>query len=307
MTLPATLIFFHVGKTAGRTLGTILARHFAEHEQLNASIGKTRSALGLHRRVHIEAAVHALPPERRGGIRFVRGHVPFGIHELFAAPARYITLLRDPVERVVSSFYYLRQVPQVPIFPLIRDMSFDQYIESRLGLDPYNYQVRVTSGRQELDCEWIDLRPLDSIPVTENHLNQAKRNIEDHFLLAATTERFEEVLVFLRRLYRWRLADLFFRPENVTQGRPRLSELPASTIDRIRTHNVFDHQLYRWVDARFRQTVHSLGLAFRLEVFLFRKLNRRFQRDGMSDDLGRRAERVSALLGLFERGRLVPD
>ena len=43
-------------------------------------------------------------------IRYLSGHVPFGVHRVFDRPARYITVLRNPVERVVSSFYFQKQI-----------------------------------------------------------------------------------------------------------------------------------------------------------------------------------------------------
>jgi len=294
--LPATLIFFHIGKTAGRTLGTIISRQFPEDAQLNASIGETRSALGLHRRDAIEAQVRALPAERLARLRFVRGHVPFGIHDLFAAPAQYITLVRDPMERVVSSFYYLRQQPQVLIHRRLETMTLDDYLESRLGLDPYDYQVRVLSGCPELDADWTEPRPLDLVEVTRHHLDRAKVNIVEHFLLAAPTERFEAALILLRHLFGWSLPDLFFIPENVTEGRPHRSALSAWTTARIRAHNRFDREMHRWVDRRFRQLTRSLGLPFRLEVALFSRLNRRFRASGMTEALRRQTSRTTALL-----------
>jgi hypothetical protein len=292
---PDILIFFHIGKTGGMTLRNILDRNFPEEERFNGTVGETRSALGVRPFAAIAASYRELPEERRRAIRMAGGHVPMGIHTLFDRPARYLTLLRDPVDRVVSSFYYLRGIASLPFHPAIKDFEIDEYIESRLGLDPFDYQVRVVSGAAELDAEWSDLKPLDVAPVGSAHLELAKRNLEQHFLFAGTTEGFSAAVMILRRLYGWRFGDVLFRKDNVTERRPRLLDLRDTTIANIRRHNVHDQALYAWVDARFRALVRTLGVGFRLEVTAFEGLNRVFQKGGRTDRLERWLERMEKL------------
>jgi hypothetical protein len=293
LTRPDVLIFFHIGKTGGSTLGRILTRRLPPECIFDANIGQTRSALGLRRRADIDAAYRSLPDDRQREIRMVGGHVPFGIHELFDRAAEsdrrcmYITLVRHPVDRVVSSFYYLRQQPGIPISPMLQNFDINGYIDSRLGLDPYDYQVRVLSGCPTLDAEWTDLAPLEADAVTEAHLERVKQNIERLFLFAGTTERFDEALLILRRLYGWKFSDVLFTRENVTPGRPRLADLPDETIQKIRRHNTHDLSLYDWVDQRFSRLVRSLGARFQAEVRAFKYLNRRFQKYGMTPGLRR--------------------
>jgi hypothetical protein len=288
---PDILIFFHIGKTGGTTLGRILARNFPEDWQFNANRGATRSALGLRRLGDIEVAYRALSDDRRRRIHCVSGHVPIGIHELFDRRDhfdpryQYITLLRHPVDRVISSFYYVRQQEGIPISKVIKDFEIDEYIESRLGLDPYDYQVRVLSGCSILDAEWTDLEPLTAVAVNAAHLERAKRNIERHFLFVGTTERFEEALMLIRRIYGWKFEDVLFLKENVTRRRPQRSDLPVGTIENIRRHNTYDLALYEWADTRFRRLVRSLGVRFQAETHVFKCLNRRFQRRGLTRGL----------------------
>ena len=40
-----------------------------------------------------------------------KGHMPFGIHKRLPQDYTYITFLRDPIERVVSAYYFARNYP----------------------------------------------------------------------------------------------------------------------------------------------------------------------------------------------------
>jgi hypothetical protein len=59
-------------------------------------------------------------------------------------------------------------------------------LDSGIGIDQDNHQVRMLSGCPELDGPWD---PAISIrPVERRHLEMAKRNIEERFIVAAPIE-----------------------------------------------------------------------------------------------------------------------
>ncbi len=43
-------------------------------------------------------------------IHLLGGHLPFGIYQYLPSDSRYITFLRDPVERTLSHYYRARSV-----------------------------------------------------------------------------------------------------------------------------------------------------------------------------------------------------
>jgi Galactose-3-O-sulfotransferase len=183
-----------------------------------------------------------------------------GIHTLFDRPAKYFTIVRDPVDRVVSSFYFIRDKTYAPFFEQIKDMTLEQYMDSRIGLDPFNHQVRLLSGCKELDGPWgVNGKPAQAADVEERHLQIAKQNIETLFLTAAPLEEFSSVVALLRRLYGWGLRNSLYELQNVTARRPHLAELPAATRRRIENYNQYDMELYEWVKARFASQIRALG------------------------------------------------
>ena len=51
----------------------------------------------------------SLSDEKKMGIRLLKGHMPFGLHKNLPVDARYISILRDPIERVTSQYYYIKK------------------------------------------------------------------------------------------------------------------------------------------------------------------------------------------------------
>jgi len=286
-TPPPILIFFHVGKTGGTTFGEILYRNFLDSERFQANIGETRSALGIRSLDSIREKVESLSEASRHSIRFVSGHVPIGVHKLFPQRGQYITILREPVDRVVSSFHYVRKIPTLPIHNAIKDMTLEQYMESGLGLDPFDYQVRVVSGCRSLEGFWEGERKLVANAVDACHLEKAKKNIEEHFVAAATLEQFTEILILVKRMYGWSFNALLHRRQNVTSNRPRLEDLSPSTRARIAAANQYDRLLYDWTYERFQRQVQELGREFRAECAVFNRINGQFEQRGMTSSLKR--------------------
>jgi hypothetical protein len=67
-----------------------------------------------------------------GRVRYISGHIPYGVHRVFGTRAKYFTLVRDPVERVLSSFFWFRTETQRPFCRAGKLLSFEEYVESRI-------------------------------------------------------------------------------------------------------------------------------------------------------------------------------
>ena len=89
------LIFFHIAKTAGTTLHAILERNFPADTVVSMNYGADPLC--------VEEFRH-LSDGRKAQIKYLHAHmVPFGIHTLLPA-SKYIVLLRNPVDRVLSEY-----------------------------------------------------------------------------------------------------------------------------------------------------------------------------------------------------------
>jgi hypothetical protein len=249
-----TVIFLHIPRTAGTTLHRIIDRQYRQEEchwidRHNVGIEEFKN----------------LPPARRAEIRMLRGHMPFGLHKYIPGPSTYFTLLRDPVERVVSYYYFVRRDPQHYLhdYALVQGMTLKRYIESQVSLATDNCQTRIISG------VW-DTLPHDE--CTEATLASAKRNLAEHFTVVGLTERFDETLMLLKQRFAWQ--NVFYQRQNVTWGRPGQESLPAETLAVVRERNQLDLRLYTYAEALFAAQIRNQGTRFAVATRRFQIANR---------------------------------
>lgn len=282
LTPPEILVFLRIPKTAGTTVEALFHRclpaaTFHGHIHLSASALLIRStdAIGENfRRLSLD--------ERKAVRCFVDEHVSMDVATLFDRPVRFFTILRHPVDRVISSFYHNRRESHLISYPFIKDLSLEQYLDSGIGLDADNHQVRVLSGCPELDAPWDPRgRPLSTPPVEPRHLELAKFNIEQRFITAAALEQFTALVWFFKRLYGWPVRQVIFRRLMVNagrksaadEGRPPLGLVSAATRRRLAEMNRYDMELHEWVRERFAQQIRPLEPGFSREVRRFEMMN----------------------------------
>ena len=89
-----------------------------------------------------------LPEALRERIIVLKGHLYFGLHEFLPRPSTYITILRDPVDRVISNYYYVLRTPSHYLHHEIRSqgMSLREYLRSEMNPQLDNAQRRLLSG-----------------------------------------------------------------------------------------------------------------------------------------------------------------
>ena len=123
------IIFLHVPKTAGTTLNRLI-----EWEYPISQMYSVDPVLFEWSAKHL----WKLPKQRLAKTRMFKGHMLFGLHEVLPQPSTYITVLRNPVERVLSLFRFLKSMPANAIAHLRLDPNFglEELLQSRV---PENY------------------------------------------------------------------------------------------------------------------------------------------------------------------------
>jgi len=276
---PPLIIHFHIPKNGGVTISRLFKMklgfwppsHLLHHS----------TVLGFYS-IHLSERIpkiQSLSERAKRRIRFVEGHAGFGLHEFLPQPSTYITMLRDPIDRAVSSYFYQRQEGHIP-----QDVSFEQWIArddpTRIWFSD-NPQVRYLAGEKG--------RIVD-VPhgtCTEAMLELAKQRLHDHFALVGILEQFDASMILLRRLMGWR--SCYYGRSNVTRQRKRVSEVPDATLGLIREHNELDLELYRFAKTRFQERIDAEGPSFQAEL-------RQFQ--VRMEDVGGRLSRLYRILGI---------
>jgi hypothetical protein len=250
---PATspcIIFLHLPKTGGVTLRRALRWKYAP-ELLNfETLTKPAEALG------------EVPLSERRSARVLTGHLHYGVHDYIPQRCEYITLLREPIARVVSYYYYILKHPKHwRHAELVRSgMGLDEFVRTSPERGVENDQTRMLSGAGagELDAGSLDRKALE----------QAKRNLE-RFLVVGLTERFDESFILIRRALGWKFP--LYETANVATGPKPAS---ATALESIRERNQLDLELYEHARGLFSAAIEHHGESLQREVAVFRALNR---------------------------------
>lgn len=230
-----TLIFLHVPKTAGVSMSRTIIRHFAEDE-----IFHVRSP--AHERAPVFSKDHGtvddfrqLPESQRGRYRLILGHMHFGLHEHVPRPCAYVTVLRDPVERLLSHYgQFRRMVENNELADGQGFSTFEGFCKAKWNAAD-NHQTRFVCGEE-----------FDKHSRREN-LERAKENLRKHFRVVGTMERFDETVRVLHRVRGW--PDVAQFRDNVGGGRLQREAIDEEFLAYLEALNCLDRDLHALADS----------------------------------------------------------
>ena len=222
------VLFLHIPKAGGSTLGEYVYNQCcvsgsSNEDPLNAGVAYLD--YGFLKPPELVVPEHVINLLSRSDLRAVIGHFWFGLHEHVTRPCRYVTLLRDPVERVVSLYYYAK---------LEETMSLEAFARKPPFREVDNDQTRRIAG--------VD-PPVGE--CTQATLDLARENLRRHFDVVGTTERMDETLAQLKVKLGWNREVVSF-PRNVNTERPKSSSLTPGAVAAIRARNELDYELWRY-------------------------------------------------------------
>jgi hypothetical protein len=225
------VIFLHVPKTAGTTLNRLIEWEYNLFEMYSVDPVLFRWSA---------AHLRKLSKERLRKFRVFKGHMLFGLHEVLPQPATYITVLRDPVERTLSAFYFMRSYKWHPLYWKFKreNWTLEDFV---LRLPRENVQCKIVGGAVYEE------------PCTTEIFEQAKQNLRQHFSVVGLSERFEETLALMKLRFGWKLKS--YSSFNITGARPKKRDLSQSTLELITEKNSFDVMLYDYAAKLFQDAV----------------------------------------------------
>ena len=211
-----TLIFPRIPKTGSTTLKQIVI----------AQYGKSK----LHGN---PMRLNQVPFKKRKRIRIVYGHAYYGLHELLHAPSVYVVMLREPIDRVVSHYYFVKGYKHHSLHILANSMSFDEYL-----------------ARPEAEHDICNIQTTIGTFSQDDLLRAAKSNLRT--CIVGLTEYFAESVETYARILNWEGPFATHRRLRTTAVRPLLSELPKDTLRTLRELNELDIELYNYAGRIYR-------------------------------------------------------
>ncbi|MBK9125135.1 MAG: sulfotransferase family 2 domain-containing protein [Chloroflexi bacterium] len=259
-----TLIFLHIPKTAGTTLRQVVGRQF---------VGKPQYLIGSGTERNFEAFL-ALPEDERARLRYVGGHLRYGVHRFIPKPARYITMLRDPREHLISYYHYFLEDEGSATQEMIVGKTFEEFLQIErmqsiqldliVGLDDTpNAAGRWGMGRNR------------SLPV-EQRLQIAERHLREHFVVVGLVERFDESMLLLRQRLGWK--NVQYARLRETQTRPKQVEDKAPLHALVEQYAQPDLALYAIAKRIFEEQAAQYDGDLSADLAEYRQRNARFAR-----------------------------
>ncbi len=258
---PGTLVFVHMPKAGGMTLQSIVGRQYDARARFDIN---GESSESVQQSV---AILRGLPPASRDAIRCVRGHVPYGVGQWLRPPVVYLTMLREPVARLVSDYNFAMSVPEHAVKRQVgnRVISLEEFLDLREAGGLANLYTRMLSG-----CiNWDDFQ---ASPVpTKDMLELAKQNLNG-FAGVGLTERFDESVLLFKQAMGW--SSCWYLHENVTDKQfVDCRSLSADLLQRIRACIALDLELYAHAVSVFETRISQAGPDFPLSVAAFQQAN----------------------------------
>ncbi|WP_332694886.1 sulfotransferase family 2 domain-containing protein [Halalkalibacter lacteus] len=232
-----TVIFIHIPKTGGLTLRRILDNQYPKHERYRFPKTKPNP-------------FYKLTKNELNSINCLYGHFKYGIHSKLTKPFTYITVLRDPVERVISTYFFILQNSKNRMHHTVKQMTFEEFVASDHS-PVSNHQTRFVSGK--------------SIP----DLEVAKKNLEKHFAVVGITEMYAQSIFLMSKHLGWN--NVQYTKKNITKHRLKQNDFSKETIELIRKKNELDIKLYEYAKQLLQKRMDGLNPACKEQLANFVK------------------------------------
>ncbi len=248
------LYFLHMAKTAGRSFEDLLKIFFNPQQTI---------------RIDVE---HGYPQDIAANVfnkyQLYLGHLGYHFTTLFPDDKKplWITMLRDPVERVISFYYFFRNTK--PVKPghinykhqvMANELNLLQFVESEEAAELVeNYQFHNLIDSEMLYFTAKDHRQFRNSKSDEELLTIAKSRLQDECIFFGITERYDSSVALLCYTFGWDLPRQKPEKLNVTPEKPDKTTNTPEIIEAIRRKVPLDIEIYSFACELFEKRLNAM-------------------------------------------------
>ncbi|KAL4223782.1 Galactose-3-O-sulfotransferase [Mactra antiquata] len=188
--------------------------------------------------------------------------------QVLPSDAVYIAIVREPLSLMISGAYYHRDVSFVSY---LRRVPKENYIQNLIRY-PERYdpnELSLTRNSMAMDFGFPKGFHVTDTERVQNYLSY----LDKQFQFVMIMERFDESMVFLRRLLNWKFEDILYIPLNANQHKSA-EELQLSNTDRkkFEERNFLDVAIYKHFKNIFLKKLSVADSEFFAEVDYFKTM-----------------------------------
>jgi len=234
----SVIIFNHIPKVGGTSLIRFFEDLFGPERCFRHKTrdGKTNT---------YSPAIEDISDAELAKYRFIAGHFGFGHHTRIDGPVLHIGVVRRPVERIISHYYFNKQQGREDLKKEANSKTLDEYVRFRLNAKRNDLvrsaQYRLLTGQEDP--------------------KKARGVVKYHYLAACTTQQLNEMQTLLAQLFK--RPDLSPRTVNKTKEKPPqdpVSLLGPETRAQLQQNFEIDEKFVQWTGKRFDEEYRYLSL-----------------------------------------------
>ncbi len=224
-----TIVFLHIPKTAGTSIVNFLIKglDLKEEEVYNC---------GFRAKTHIEGNINfiKLSSYEKQKYKFICGHVEYFLLQSIDYPHFSFTLLRNPVDRIISLYFYILENEKHHLHKIVKEnkMNISDFMRSGLWIELDNGMLRRLIGALNVPYGRCNYKMLEV----------AKYNLENKINLFGFQEKFDEFINIISDIFS--IENRSYKKENVTKNRKSLDDIDKEAINIIKIFNTLDLELY---------------------------------------------------------------
>jgi len=241
--LPKPHIFIHIPKCAGSSLAGIFKRN--EKRELFSHDWKHPG----YKQVQTITAKETIFGHIRYGLHFYYDkEMPQLIQEKPTGLNKYsyLTMLREPVDRVISHYYYHRQNRKDPFHKVAMENSLQDWLAVSPAANNEQARMIVGLGDQNFGDN-------STFEIAHHHLKHT-------FKFVGITEKFPESLVLLSHFTG--LQSIRYAKINTGRQRVNVKDIPEDVVEEIKRRNWIDISLYKMALDIFEKEIDLVGRDF---------------------------------------------